>query len=162
MVLDLGCGFGLIAMPIRDLGLSYVGIDDDGRCVQDLIERGFEAVEGSLSDPGLVLRLVESVLDGRPLAAITAVGLLQRFTSGPALFELLSSLSLSSGCPPLVVAVPNATHIDIAAKMLIGRLDYTPTGAARGQERRVLLPGPPRHRHGQVGLESRRAQWTSN
>ena len=32
------------------------------------------------------------------------------------------------GRPALVVSIPNATHIDIASKLLIGRFDYTPTG----------------------------------
>jgi glycosyltransferase involved in cell wall biosynthesis len=140
VVLDLGCGFGPIAEPMRDLGLSYVGIDDDGRGVQDLTDRGFEAIEGNLSDPGLFSRLVESVLDGRPLAAIAALGLLERVTNGPALLELLSALSLANGCPPLVVAVANATHIDIAAKMLIGRLDYTVTGLLG--DRQVVFYSP--------------------
>ena len=140
VVLDLGCGFGPIAEPMRDLGLSYVGIDDDGRGVQDLTDRGYEAIKGNLSDPGLFSRHVESVLDGRPLAAITALGLLERVTSGPALLEVLSALSLANGCPPLVVAVANATHIDVAAKMLIGRLDYTVTGLLG--DRQVVFYSP--------------------
>jgi len=128
VVLDLGCGFGAIAEPIRALGLSYVGLDNDRQSVHDLVDRGFEAIEVNLSDPTRVLALIESALDNRPLAAITALDFVEHITSGPALLRILHELSTSNGRPPLLVSVPNATHIDIAAKMLIGRFDYTPTG----------------------------------
>jgi glycosyltransferase involved in cell wall biosynthesis len=128
VVIDLGCGFGAIAEPIRDLGLEYIGLDHDGRSVQDLTDRGFEARAGNLSDPGVVVPLMESVLDGRPLAAITAIDFLECITTGPALLELIHAYSMANGRPPLLLSVPNATHIDVAAKMLIGRFDYTLTG----------------------------------
>ena len=128
VVLDLGCGFGATAEQIREFGLSYVGIDSDIRSVQDLTQRGFEAAEVDFSDTAQLRAVIESQLDGRPLAAITAVDLLGHITDGRALLELLHSLSLSSGRPTLVVSVPNVTHIDVAAKLLIGRLDYMPTG----------------------------------
>jgi glycosyltransferase involved in cell wall biosynthesis len=128
VVVDLGCGFGAIAEPIRDLGLEYIGLDQDSRSVQDLVDRGFEAKTGNLSDPTLVLPLIESVLDGRPLAAITAINFLEHITTGPALLDLIHTFSMSNGRPPLLISVPNATHFDVAAKMLIGRFDYTLTG----------------------------------
>ena len=128
VVLDLGCGFGATAEQIREFGLSYVGIDSDIRSVQDLTQRGFEAAEVDFSDTAQLRGVIESQLDGRPLAAITAVDLLGHITDGRGLLELLHSLSLSSGRPTLVVSVPNVTHIDVAAKLLIGRLDYMPTG----------------------------------
>jgi glycosyltransferase involved in cell wall biosynthesis len=140
VVVDLGCGFGAIAEPIRDLGLEYVGLDQDSRSVQDLMDRGFEAKTGNLADPRLVLPLIESVLDGRPLAAITVIDFLDHITTGPALLDLLHTLSMSNGRPPLVLSVPNATHFDIAAKMLIGRFDYMPTGLI--EETHVVFYSP--------------------
>jgi glycosyltransferase involved in cell wall biosynthesis len=128
VVVDIGCGFGAIAEPIRDLGLEYIGLDQDSRSVQDLVDRGFEAKAENLSDPTLVVPLIESVLDGRPLAAITAIDFLEHITTGPALLELTHTFSMFNGGPPLVISVPNATHFDVAAKMLIGRFDYTLAG----------------------------------
>ena len=92
------------------------------------MDRGFEAKAGNLSDPTLVVPLIESILDGRPLAAITAIDFLEHITTGPALLEHIHTFSMSNGRPPLLISVPNATHFDVAAKMLIGRFDYTLTG----------------------------------
>ena len=141
-MLDLGCGcgFGATAEAIRDFGFSYVGLDSDPRSVQDLTQRGFEAAEFDLSDTARLHEVIESQLDGRPLAAITAVDLLGHISDGRALLELLHSLSLSNGRPTLLVSVPNVTHIDVAAKLLIGRLDYMPTGLLN--ETSVMLYSP--------------------
>lgn len=128
VVLDLGCGFGAIADAVRDLGLTYIGFDSDKRSVKDLVDRGFEATAVDLSDPSALQSLIEAQLRGRQLAAVTALDFLEHITSGVALLEELHTLSLSNGRPPLVVSIPNATHIDIAAKLLIGRFDYMPTG----------------------------------
>ena len=42
VVLDLGCGYGHVSEPIRDLGLTYVGLDIDREALTDLEQRGFE------------------------------------------------------------------------------------------------------------------------
>ncbi len=128
VVLDLGCGFGSIAEPIRDLGLSYIGLDSDPVSVKDLIDRGFEAAEVDLSDPSRLPGIIEAVANGRQLAAITALDFLEHITHGPDLLEALRALSLSRGRPALVVSIPNVTHIDVASKLLVGRFDYMPTG----------------------------------
>ena len=128
VVLDLGCGFGAIAEAVRDLGLTYIGFDNDRHSVKDLVDRGFEATEVDLSDLSRLQSLIEAQLNGRPLAAVTALDFLEHITNGVALLDLLHTLSLSNGRPTLVVSIPNATHIDIAAKLLIGRFDYMPTG----------------------------------
>lgn len=128
VVLDLGCGFGAIAEAISELGLTYVGLDSDAEAVEDLKERGFEAATMDLSDPARIGSLLESVLDGRPLAACTLIDFLARHTRGPAVLDALRAVSVAHGRAPVVVSVPNITHIDIAAKLLIGRFDYTETG----------------------------------
>ena len=128
VVLDLGCGYGSMAEPIRDLGLTYVGIDVDPDAVSDLVGRDFEAAVSNLADPSQLASVLDPLLRDRPLAAILALDFLEHITSAPAVLRVLQALSLSNGGAPLVVSIPNATHIDIAAKMLIGRIDYTPTG----------------------------------
>ena len=128
VVLDLGCGFGAIAEAVRDLGLTYIGFDNDASSVKDLIDRGFEASEVDLSDPSRLQSFIESQLNGRPLAAITTLDFLEHITNGVALLNVLRAVAFANGRPALVVSIPNATHIDIAAKLLIGRFDYMPTG----------------------------------
>jgi GT2 family glycosyltransferase len=128
VLLDLGCGFGAIAEPVRDLGLSYVGVDNDERCLVDLKKRGFEVAEMDLSDPSRLRPFLEPLLDGRSIAALTVLDVLEHFTCGPELLEVLQAMASANGRPPLVISVPNATHIDIAAKTLIGRFDYTDSG----------------------------------
>ena len=128
VVLDLGCGFGAIAETVRDLGLTYIGLDNDPTSIKDLVDRGFEATEVDLSDHSQLQSLIETQLHGRPLAAVTALDFLEHITNGVDLLNVLHRLSLSAGRPALVVSIPNVTHIDIAAKLLIGRFDYTPTG----------------------------------
>ncbi len=123
VVLDVGNRCGAIAAPIRDLGLSYVALDSDGSSVSDLTNRGFEAVQTDLGDPRHLRSLVEEILAGRTLAAITVLGFLEHVANGPELIESLHGLSRACGHPPLVVSTPNITHIDIAAELLIGRFD---------------------------------------
>jgi glycosyltransferase involved in cell wall biosynthesis len=127
-VLDLGCGHGTIAEPLRDLGLTYVGLDISADSVQDLRQRGFEADTVDLSDPGQLDLLVEKYLDGRPMAACTLVDFLEHLADGPAILAALRQTSIGQAMAPVVVSVTNVTHIDIAAKLLLGRFDYTKDG----------------------------------
>jgi glycosyltransferase involved in cell wall biosynthesis len=127
-VLDLGCGHGAIAEPLRDLGLTYVGLDVSAEGVQDLRQRGFEADTVDLSDPGQLDLLVEKYLDGRPMAACTLVDFLEHLADGPAILAALRQASIGQAMAPVVVSVTNITHIDIAAKLLVGRFDYTEDG----------------------------------
>jgi glycosyltransferase involved in cell wall biosynthesis/2-polyprenyl-3-methyl-5-hydroxy-6-metoxy-1,4-benzoquinol methylase len=128
VVLDLGCGFGAIAQPITALGLHYIGLDSDRRGLDDLREHGFEANELDLSNPSMLGAQLEAVLDGRTLAVLTMLDVLEHLTNGPEVLDALHALSLAKGRAPLVLSVPNATHIDVVSKMLIGRFDQTSTG----------------------------------
>jgi hypothetical protein len=128
VVLDLGCGDGAMAEAIREMGLTYVGLDSDGRCVRDLKDRGFEAVTADLSDPVRIGTLIESCLDGRPIAACTLVDFLAHVTDASAFLQALRETFVAPDRAPVIVAVPNVTHIDVAVKLLLGRFDYTDAG----------------------------------
>ena len=55
--LDIGCGFGAIAEPVRDeLGLTYVGFDLATDGLDSLRERGFDAHQVDLSDLRAIVR----------------------------------------------------------------------------------------------------------
>jgi hypothetical protein len=125
--LDVGCGFGAIAEPLRDLGLTYVGIDVDGDGLEDLRKRGFETHEVDLLRADDLQARVRAVLGGRPLASISVLDTLEHVTDD---LDVLAALrSLAGGASvPLVVSVPNVAHRDLALKLLTGRWDYTETG----------------------------------
>jgi Glycosyl transferase family 2 len=125
--LDIGCGFGAIAEPIRELGLTYIGFDLDPDGLSDLLGRGFEARTIDLLDIDSAVKTLTEALDGRPLASITILDTLEHITTGPELLGALRSL-VDVATVPLIVSVPNVSHRDIALKLLTGRWDYTPTG----------------------------------
>jgi SAM-dependent methyltransferase len=128
VVLDLGCGHGAIATPIMELGLSYVGIDAEPLGINDLTSRGFEAVLGDVSKPGTLVELVERTVGERPVAAICMLDVIEHLPEPDAVLAALSGLSDRLGGVPLVVSIPNVTHFDLGAKLLLGHWDVTPTG----------------------------------
>jgi GT2 family glycosyltransferase len=125
--LDLGCGFGAIAEPLRDAGRSYLGADRHPEGLEDLAGRGFETVAVDLQDVATTTRTLRAALAGRPLASVTLLDVLEHVTSGPALLDALRALAAPSAAP-LVVSVPNVAHRDVALKLMAGRFDLTETG----------------------------------
>ncbi len=142
VVLDLGCGYGAIAEPLADLGLSYVGLDLEQAGLDDLAARGFEAVRIDLRDAGSLRATLERAAGGRTVAAITALDVVEHLAHGGDVLSGLNDFALANGRPPLVVSVPNVTHVDLAAKLLLGRWDVTPTGLL--DETHVALYSPER------------------
>src|SRR5579859_4637887 len=77
VLLDLGCGFGPLAEPIRNLGLTYVGADFDADGLVDLRNRGFEGHTIDLSKPDHLAARLREILAGRELAAISMIDVLE-------------------------------------------------------------------------------------
>ena len=71
---------------------------------------------------------IEKRLADRPLAAIVMIDALEHITNGPEVLTAFGELAHRQGGAPLVVAVPNVTHFDLGAKLLLGRWDMTETG----------------------------------
>ena len=142
VVLDLGCGFGAIAEPLADLGLAYVGLDIEQAGLDDLAARGFATARLDLGDAGSLRATLEHAAAGRAVAAITALDIVEHLGNGGEVLAALNDFALANGRPPLVVSVPNVTHVDLAAKLLIGRWDVTPTGLL--DETHVALYSPER------------------
>lgn len=128
VVVDLGCGFGAVAEPVRELGLTYVGVDADEIGLKDLESRGFETLEGDLGAPDALLDDVRLKLGARPLAAVVMLDVIEHLTNGPDVLRAVRHLSIARGRAPLILSVPNVTHLDLAAKTLLGRWDVTATG----------------------------------
>lgn len=152
VVLDLGCGAGAVAEPLRDMGLEYVGCDVDVEALAGLTERGFEAHEMSLvlSEDALAGRL-RSVLGGRPLVAVLALDVLEHLIEPAVVLRAVRSLVTEADrAAPLVVSIPNVTHYDVAAKLLLGRWDVDAGGLlddthvrffSEGELGRLLMSG---------------------
>ena len=128
VVLDLGAGYGAIAEPCREAGFTYIGCDLDPGGLDDLQTRGFETALLDLDRADDVVGVLEEKLADRPLAAITMLDALEHLTAGPAVLAALAKWSRAHGDAPLVVSVPNVTHVDLGTKLLIGRWDVTDTG----------------------------------
>ena len=135
VVLDLGCGRSPLAEPLAERGLTHVGCDIDVDALADLAERGSETHPLSLlADADDLVAGLEQVLAGRPLAAVLALDVLEHL---PDPVDTLLAvrrfvLGLHDGpgpvAAPLVVSIPNVTHADVGAKLLLGRWDVDDTG----------------------------------
>ncbi|MHB1988643.1 MAG: glycosyltransferase [Acidimicrobiales bacterium] len=132
LVLDLGCGYGAVGEVLRDAGFEYMGADSDSDAIADVVSRGFEAhvVDLSATD-GLAGRIV-GLLEGRDVAAILLLDILEHLPDTTAVLSELSELAefLGEGRsgPVLVTSIPNVAHLDLAAKLVAGRWDVTPSG----------------------------------
>lgn len=128
VMLDVGCGYGAIAEAVRRLGLVYVGVDNEQAGLADLARRGFETAMVDLSEDGRLAEALAGTVGERPLGAITALDAIEHLTNGAELLAVLRRLAVDAGGAPLVISIPNVTHLDLGAKLLLGRWDVTPVG----------------------------------
>jgi 2-polyprenyl-3-methyl-5-hydroxy-6-metoxy-1,4-benzoquinol methylase len=131
LVVDLGCGFGAVAEPLRDLGLTYVGTDVAGDGLDDLAGRGFEThpLDLRLDDDALRAAL-DTIVASRPLAVVLALDVLEHLAEPGRVAAVLARTADAAGAADtdLIVSYPNVTHLDVAAKLLVGRFDHTDEG----------------------------------
>ncbi len=128
VVVDVGCGYGAIAEAVLELGMTYIGCDVDPGGLANLSERGFETEMIDLASPERTVASIEKRLGDRSLAALIMIDALEHITNGPEVLTAFGGLGTRHGSVPLIVAVPNVTHFDLAAKLLLGRWDMTETG----------------------------------
>lgn len=125
--LDLGCGFGAIAEPLRDAGVEYVGADCDPEGLASLAARGFGTVPIDLTNIAECEAAIRDALAGRPIGSISLLDVLEHLAVGDDLLEMLRRMGDGTSAP-LIISVPNVTHRDLGAKLVLARWDYTPTG----------------------------------
>ncbi len=153
VILDLGAGPGAVGEALQELGFEYVATDIDADALAVVAERGFETHQvGLLGRENDVVEVLTSVLAGRPLAAVLALDVLEHLPEPAVVLRALRRLVESSPpmTAPLVVSVPNVTHFDVGAKLLMGRWDVDDGGLlddthlrffSEGELARVLREG---------------------
>src|SRR5690349_16128676 len=125
--LDLGCGFGAIAEPLRELGLEYVGVDLDPDGVADLRRRGFETHVLDLRQVRELEQRLREIVGARRLASVTMLDTLEHVPDDVGVLSALRALA-DGVAAPLVVSVPNVAHRDLGLKLVTGQWTYTETG----------------------------------
>ena len=141
VLLDLGCGFGVAAASCAELGLDYLGVDAEPGGLEALAKQGFSTALVDFGDSTALLERLEDVLAGRQLAAITALGLIERLARPGELLTVLVDMANKHAGAPLVAGVANVSHFDLAAKLLSGRWDVTPTGLLGETHLSLFAPG---------------------
>ena len=128
VVLDLGCGVGSIAQPLLDLGYEYLGADIDPVALNELSRRGLEGHELDLCETEeLASRMLELAGDRR-VAIVLLIDVIEHIAQTQPFLAAVRAGLESLGRPPLLISVPNVAHVDIGAKLVFGRWDYTRTG----------------------------------
>jgi len=139
IVVDLGAGVGTLAEPLGHFGFGHLGLDSDPDNVAAMRRRGRAAGEIDLTASDLVERVHEAlrtaqVGDDSPVAAVVFLDVIEHLPDPEAVLgrarDLVESLSARRPDDPplLVVSIPNVAHVDLAAKLLLGRWDVTDVG----------------------------------
>ena len=131
LVLDIGGGLSAIAESVRGLGLVYVGLEVDVSGLEEHNDQDSESARLDLRHDGALLEHLERVIAGRPLALITAGGVIGQLVDGlcgRAVLTTLSKLALANGRPPLVVCVKKIAPLDLVVELMLGICDITPAG----------------------------------
>lgn len=128
VVVDLGCGRGVCAGPLRSAGHSYVGLDADADSVAALRGDGIEAGVVDLADAGGLAGHLDAAVGERPVAAVTMLDCIEHLAAPARTLDALAAWCASRDDPLVVVSVPNVAHVDLGIKLLSGRWDITEVG----------------------------------
>ena len=127
-VVDLGCGFAPHAEPLAAAGFGFVGADVNPDAVAALCGRGVDARQLNLAAEGGLESLLASLDSSVPVVAVLLLDVLEHLVD-PHLFLARLRIALEQHPQAVVVAsVPNVSHVDVAAKLVGGHWDVTPTG----------------------------------
>jgi hypothetical protein len=126
--LDIGCGFGRMAEPLRDAtGAEYLGFDFDEDGLTSLSNRGFEVKKIDLTDLTSAEAILVDAIRGRSVRSMSIIDVLEHVPDPASTMRMLRRIAGLHACP-LVVAVPNVTHQDVGMKLAFGRWDITLAG----------------------------------
>jgi len=94
----------------------------------EALAEGCRVVASGAGGPRAVVRAMTRVVDGEPLAAVVMADVIEHLTNAEEVLRVVHRQILSAvrhdadaATAPLVVSIPNVSHIDLAAKLLAGR-----------------------------------------
>ena len=128
LIVDIGCGWGAVAEQCRQLGFTYLGCDLLPEGLDNLKHRGFESMIVDISDIDTFASALKQQIGSRKVAAFFMLDVLEHLVNGDKLVAALSILAKECGGAHIIMSVPNIAHYELAAKLLMGRFDVTPTG----------------------------------
>lgn len=134
VIIDVGAGYAPLLEEAAGLGWRYLAIDADQVAVDDVRRRGGFAVGLDLA-AGNAEAAIATAVDSLPhgdsqpgssVGAVLALDVLEHLVDPAAMLRILHTLCRDGA--PLIISVPNVTHIDLAFQLLLGRFRYTRTG----------------------------------
>ena len=129
VVLDLGSGSGPLAEPVTELGLDYVGADLDGVALEELRAREFEAHALDLrGDDDALDAALRAIVGDRRVVAVLLLDVIEHLVDPGPTLRAVARLGAEDQRPLLVASIPNVSHLDVGAKLLLGRWDMTTIG----------------------------------
>jgi 2-polyprenyl-3-methyl-5-hydroxy-6-metoxy-1,4-benzoquinol methylase len=132
MILDLGCGFGTVAESLKERGYEYVGADLDRDALEKLSLRGFETHELDLGATDELADRMSELAGERDVTAVLMLDVIEHLPQTRRFLQALRDGLGRLGGAVLVVSVPNVSHVDLGAKLVFGKWDYTATGLLDG------------------------------
>jgi hypothetical protein len=106
-------------------------MDTDKDALDDLRGRGFPCFEVDLMSAADLQEQVEAAVrhcEHKPVRAVLLQDVLEHLPATGAFLQTLREIVEPLDNPLLVVSVPNVAHVDVGAKLALGRFDYTPNG----------------------------------
>lgn len=128
VIIDIGAGYAAIAAPLVERGYEYVGVDIDDDALSSLGQRGFEAHKLDLGKTDQIATALGDIARGRDVVAVLLLDVIEHMPSTRIFLKTLRDALDAIGRPLVFMSVPNVSHIDVAAKLVFGRWDYTETG----------------------------------
>lgn len=133
-VLDLGAGVGTLGEAVARYDFDYLAVDADADNVAAMRSRGRQASQVDLLSDDALRRVLEIVdAADSTVVAVTMLDVIEHLPDPERTVELLRDVvdqlaARQVDSPLVLLSVPNVAHRDLAAKLLLGRWDVTPTG----------------------------------
>ena len=128
LVVDVGCGYAALAERCVAGGFGYLGLDIDPVAIKDVVGRGFEAYQCEITGTDGFEQRLREIIGSRPVAGFLLLDVLEHLVDSDRVLRAIRSVAVSSGIAPLIICLPNITHFDLGAKLLLGRWDETEVG----------------------------------